>query len=138
MNEPKMDSSESEFLSITRALRFALVAVVAGVSYPNIRCAIGILQFQQIYIDMIGGRALPQTTAFVLHARPVFIALSLALPAVAVLSLFLRHLSASIYLVGCILMVVIVQLFFTWHAVMFPLFQIITGGMPGPLMQGGQ
>ena len=127
MSEPNPDPGPSEFLRVARALRFALVALVLGVSYPNIRCALAIPAFQRIYTDMLGNKPLPADTAFAIHFHAVLVLLSFAIPLLAVISLFLRRLSTSIYLAGVFIIVVSLQLFSTWHAVTSPLASIITG-----------
>jgi hypothetical protein len=124
MNGSDTAPDRNAFLQITKALRFAFVALILGVSYPNLRCALAIPAFQNIYHDILGGKPLPAATEFVIHAYPVLVALSISLPVVAVLSLFMRRLSFSIYLVGFIIIAVIVQLSFTWQALSNPLFSI--------------
>jgi len=124
MNQSDADLSATEFLSITRALRFALVAIVLGISYLNVRLAFSIPWFQNIYHDMLGNKPLPPETAFVVQAHSGLVLLSLALPLLSVLSLFLCRRSVSIYIVGIVIIAVVAQVVFTWHAVAVPFFMI--------------
>jgi hypothetical protein len=123
MNAHDNNPTEAESLRIFRALRFALVAVVLGVSYGNIHTAFSLTEYQQIYHDMFS-KPLPTDTDFVFRFRILLDTLSLALPTIAVITLFASSLSRSIYIVGCIIGMVFIQLFFTWQAVSTPLFQI--------------
>jgi hypothetical protein len=117
----------ADLLSSLRAVRFALVALIVGVSYPNIRCALAIFPFQQIYHDMLGNKPFPPETAFVIHWREVLVGLSFAIPTVAIAALFIRRLSTSINLASGLVILVMFQLFWTWHAISQPLFTIIQG-----------
>jgi hypothetical protein len=121
------ESTSSELRASSRALRFALVALVLGLSYPNIRLALALPNFQQIYTDMLGNKPLPAATTFIIHARTVLLLLSFAVPLLALLSLALRSLSKSTYLAGFLILAIFIQLFSTWHAVALPLFDIIQG-----------
>jgi hypothetical protein len=125
--EPEPDAPAPELSKQNRSLRFALVALIVGLSYPNVRCALAISAFQRVYKDMLGDKPLPPVTVFVIHTRVALIALSFAIPALAVLSLFVPRLKASTYLAGVLILLIFVQLFSTWHAVISPLITIITG-----------
>lgn len=131
MNKSDVDLSAPELLSITKALRFALVAIVLGISYLNVRLAFSIPWFQNIYHDMLGNKPLPPETAFVVQAHSGLVVLSFALPLFAVLSLFLCRRSVSIYIVGIVIIAVVGQLVFTWHAVAVPFFMIALFVMQG-------
>jgi hypothetical protein len=125
--EPATNADAPETSKQQLSLRFALVALIVGLSYPNVRCALAISVFQQVYKDMLGDKPLPPVTVFMIHARVALIALSFAIPALAVLSLFVRRLSASTYLAGVLIILIFVQLFSTWHAAIYPLITIVTG-----------
>ncbi|RYD69124.1 MAG: hypothetical protein EOP84_29065 [Verrucomicrobiaceae bacterium] len=124
MSNPSSDP-DSSAIAAARAVRFGFAAIVLGMSYPNIRCALGIRGFEQIYSDMLGGKALPAITTFVLWAHPFLAALSILIPVTAVALIFFGRLSRSIYISGALILIVFLQLFFTWQAVSAPLFEII-------------
>ena len=69
---------------LARAIRFALVSIVLGLSYLSLRSSLSIESFSQIFADMLGGKPLPALTQFVLGARPLFVAVSILVPIVAV------------------------------------------------------
>jgi hypothetical protein len=127
MSEPDPDPTHSEFLRVAQAIRFALVAIILGISYPNIRCALAIPALQRIFTDMLGNKPLPFDTTFAIHFHVLLVLLSFAIPLLAIISLFLLRLSTSIYLAGVLIIAVSLQLFSTWHAVTSPLTSIITG-----------
>jgi len=120
-------SFEAQLFSIGRAVRFGFAAMVFGLSYPNIRCAFGINHFRQIFVDMLGAKPLPSATALVLQIQPFLIGLSILIPLLALAFLFVPRLAYSIYASGVLVLLVFVQLFFTWHALTIPLFTIIEG-----------
>jgi hypothetical protein len=129
-SDPNADS-----LRTVRALRFALMAVILGVSYPNIRLALAIGACSQVYRDMLGNRPIAVEATFTIHARLVFIALSFAIPLVAIASQFIRSLSKSIYLVGVLILLVFLQFYWTFHAMSGPFLNIVQGmqsPIPGP------
>lgn len=117
---------------IARAIRFALVAIVLGLSYLSIRSSLSIGNFELIFRDMLGGKPLPSLTQFVLGARPQFIAVSILVPLVAVATLFLRGLIASFYIIGVLVFVTVVQCITIYHGLLAPLTQIIRA-MGSPL-----
>ena len=127
MNDVDEDADKVEFVSITRALRYALTALVLGISYPNVRLALGISTFQRVYRDMLGNHPLPPETAFIIQARAILIVLSLVLPMLVVLSLFFRRRSLSIYVIALVIIPIFVQMFFTWQAVVSPFYMIVQG-----------
>jgi hypothetical protein len=117
---------------IARAIRFALVAIVLGLSYLSIRSSLSIGNFELIFRDMLGGKPLPSLTQFVLSARPLFVAVSILVPLVAVATLFLRGVIASFYIIGVLVCVTVVQCITIYHGLLAPLTQIIRA-MGSPL-----
>jgi hypothetical protein len=115
---------------IARAIRFALVAIVLGLSYLSIRSSLSIGNFELIFRDMLGGKPLPGLTQFVLSARPLFVAVSILVPLVAVATLFLRGVIASFYIIGVLVCVTVVQCITIYHGLLAPLTQIIRGMSP--------
>jgi hypothetical protein len=116
---------ESQFVALGRSVRFGFAAIVLGVSYPNIRLALGIGAFRVIFQDMLGNKPLPAITTLVLQAQPFLIGLSVVIPLVAVALIFVGRLTHSIYVSGVLVLAVLFQLFFTWQAISAPLFKII-------------
>ncbi len=119
-SEPQLQSAATG-----RAIRFGFAAVVLGMSYPNIRLALGLYAFGAVYRDMFGGKPLPAITAMVLHAQPFLIGISILLPLLAFALVFVGRLTQSLYLSGVLLLAVFIQLFFTWQGVSAPLFRIV-------------
>jgi hypothetical protein len=119
-------SPESEVKNIGRAVRFGFIAIVLGVSYPNIRLAFVLDRFAVIYNDMLNGKPLPPATDFVLHSQPLLMAISLLIPLVALGLIWLAPLSRSLWSAGAVIVAVFVQLHFTFTAVLLPGIDIIT------------
>jgi len=115
---------------MSRAVRFGLAAIVFGLSYPNVHCAIHIDKFQQIYADMLGNKPLPALTVFIIHYHWLFVASSIVFPVAAFLTVFVPGVTRSIYISGFLVIATFVQLFFQWHALTGPLFSIIQGMAP--------
>jgi hypothetical protein len=121
--------TESNLLSVAtgRAIRFGFAAVVLGMSYLNIRQALSLHAFAAVFRDMLGGKPLPSVTTLILGSQPFLIGLSILIPIAAVAAIFVGRVTTSIYLSGVLVLAVFFQLFFTWHAMCAPLFQIIQG-----------
>lgn len=117
-----------------RAVRFALVAIVLGLSYFGIRASLSIENFHQIFTDMIGGKPLPPLTTFVINARPGFMFVSFIVPLVAFGMLFVRNLVISIYVIGVLALVTLIQFIVLYHALSAPFIQIATN-MSGGTVQ---
>ena len=118
---------ESELRRISRAVRFALAAIVLGLSYPNIHCALRIDKFQQIYSDMLTNKPLAATTVFLVHYQPFFVGLSILFPAMAIATIFMPGITRSIYIAGFLVIAIFAQLFFQWFSLTSPLLDIIRG-----------
>lgn len=123
------DSNDStaglELVRLSRAVRFALAAIVVGLSYPNIHCALGIDKFRQIYVDMLGGKPLMPATALILQFQPLFVALSILFPVAAIVTIFIPGTTRAIYIAGFLVLAIFAQLFFQWFSLTEPLFSII-------------
>lgn len=116
-----------------RAIRFGFAAIVLGMSYPNIRLALGLHAFTAVFGDLLGAAPLPAITRLVLGAQPALIGVSILMPLAAVAMVFAGRITQSIYLSGALVLAVFFQLFFTWQALYAPLFQIVqnmAGGGP--------
>jgi len=125
MNPPSTEPG-SQTIAVARAVRFGFTAIVLGMSYPNIRLALGLHRFGVIYQDMLGGdQTFPLVTRLILWTQPFLVTLSILIPLAAILTLFVGRLSRSIYITGVLLLVVFLQVFSTWHAVAAPFLEII-------------
>ena len=136
MSNPPTDD-ESSALEIGRAVRFGFAATIIGLSYPNIQLALRIHSFGQVFSDMLGNKPLPAITILVLHSQAILVAFSILLPLLAVAHLFIKRLAHSIYISGCLILLVFLQLFFTWHAVSAPLLSIIENMSADPASEPG-
>lgn len=94
---------------LARAICFAFVAHVLGLSYLSWRSSLSIGGFSQIFADMLGGHPLPALTRFILGAAPLFVAVSMLVPILAIATLFLRGVLTSFYIIGVLGLVTIAQ-----------------------------
>ena len=67
----------------------------------------------------------PVCTSLMIQTRPLVVASSILIPAIAVAMLFVRKLPLAIYILGALFVVVLFQLVSSWHALLTPLFRII-------------
>ena len=118
---------------LARAIRFALVAVIVGLSYFGVRASLSIDGFRQIFLDMLGAHPLPGLTVFVIQMRAVFIAISLLMPTLAIGTLFWRNLIRYFHLLGCLALLAAIHFVTLYHALSAPLAMIIEqmGGSSG-------
>jgi len=125
MEDTSLSVPDSKSAANERAIRFGFAAVVVGMSYPNIRLALSIEKFAAIFHDMLNGKPLPPATRFALGAEPELIALSILIPISALALVFIGRLTQSVYLSGACVLMIFVQLYFTWEAMSAPLFEIM-------------
>lgn len=111
MNEPEKIPPQEviNVWQLARAIRFALVVIVLGLSYLSFRSSFAIDGFSQIFTDMLSGRPLPRLTVIVIGARSLFVAVSILVPLAALGTLFLRNLVRSFYFIGALGLVTLVQ-----------------------------
>ena len=132
---PTLDAEKLvvNFVRLAKAVRFAFVMVVVILSYIAIRTNLCVLSFGQIFHDMLNGQPLPTITTFVLAAYPFLILTSLAVPLVAIGSLFSNRLVGSFYLLGTLTAFSAMQVILVSQGLLGPLFQIINNlsGMQG-------
>ena len=110
---------------LARAIRFALVSLVLGLSYFSLRASLSIGGFEQIFKDMLGGGHLPTITSFIVQAREVFLGISMLVPILAIGSLFDPRVVRSFYLIGGLGMLTVVQFVVLYHGLSAPLMEII-------------
>jgi len=124
--EPNPAGETIDLPKIVRAIRFAFVCGVLGLSYLNVRCALSIYNFEQIFHDMLGNKPLPFITTFVIYHSQYFRLLSFALPVIAIATLFSRGLVRPFYILGFVIGGIIAELIVLYIALMSPLTQIIS------------
>jgi hypothetical protein len=113
---PSVDAAQ-----LARAVRFALVGLVVGLSYFSIMASMSIGLFNALFNDMLNGRPLPRVTEFILQTRGLFMASSMLVPGVAVGTLFSRKVVQSIYLLGALGFFTIGQSILIFQCLILPL-----------------
>lgn len=125
--EESRTPSAIEIAQIFRAIRFALVAIVVGLSYFSLRGSLNISGFSRIFTEMLPpGHPLPVVTIWVINAQVIFILISGLLPAIAIITLFIRSFVISFHLIGALTLVSIIQLIILFNALFAPCTQMIT------------
>ena len=107
---------------LTRAIQFALVAVVFGFSCFPIVCSLHVHTLREVIYGM--GIRPPGVTSLVLNARSAFITLSFLLPLAAIATIFVRNVVTSFYLLACIVILVAVNFLILYSAFTEPFFRI--------------
>ena len=126
MNSDEQDSPAQTINAVLNAIRFALVAILLGLSYFSLRSSLSIGNFESIFRDMLEGRPLPVLTRFVLGARPFFVAAAFLVPLAAIATLFLRRLAMSFYIIGALAFITVVQVVVLYEGLTAPMAGIIT------------
>ncbi len=120
------ENPTAELGQIGRATRFALACIVVAFSYFSIRSNFCISGFAQMFQDMMGQDAqLPAITRFVFAARYGLFALSCGIPIACIALLFTRNIAKSIYWIGILALVAVVQWVVVFSAMSEPFIQII-------------
>jgi hypothetical protein len=123
--EPIPPPNGIDVLKLARAIRFALVSIVLGLSYLSLRSSLSIGPFERIFHDMLGGKPLPFITQVVIYARPLIVAVSVLVPIITFATLFFRNLIASFYTIGILGFVTIVQFIMCYCGLIAPLTAVI-------------
>lgn len=136
MNEDNHNhNSNFEALNLPRighATRFAIACVVLGFSYLSIRSSLSISRFERVFEDMLGsGTRLPALTTFVMGVRPAFVALSFCIPVACIAIFFIRDIARSLYCLGVLALIAIIECIVLFHALSSPLVEIISGMQDG-------
>ena len=105
-----------EVLALARAIRFALVCILLGLCYLNIRTALSIDTFGLVYKDMLGNRKLPALPAFILQFRSELIWSSIVIPVCAVASLFSNRVTRSFYALGILALFTFLEMIILLYA----------------------
>ena len=128
INEP----GSPDLTRLGHATRFAIACMALGVSWLAINSCLNIPKFARIFTDMLGeNERLSLLTTFVLRAHTALLALSFCIPAAVIAQLFTRDVVRSLYRLGILVFLSIVEYIVVTHAVYAPLITIIEK------MQGG-
>jgi type II secretory pathway component PulF len=115
-----------DVLQLAKAIRFAFAMFIVCIGYFSIRSSLSIPGFEQIFKDMLGGKQLPPSTALLIHASSIVVAVSFLVPLCAIVSLFNRDLIKSFYLLGTLAIITLVEFVWISHALFAPLMMIIS------------
>jgi hypothetical protein len=115
-----------------RSLAIGVRAVVGGftimLSIFNIRAALLIRYFQQVFQDALPGKPLSSLTLFIIWARTPLIALAIMLPVVALIILFtVRNHKTALIVTTITMVAVFVQMNLTVSNLMAPMTDLFTG-----------
>jgi uncharacterized MnhB-related membrane protein len=121
------EAISNQLLQFSRAVRFALAAIVIGFSYPGIRIVSFSGNVEQIYHDMLGNHPLPESTQFLFRYQEIFCLLSFLFPLLAIASIFLKEIVRSLYVSGVLFLLCFALFYFEWHAAIVPMFDIVRG-----------
>lgn len=110
---------------LARAVRFAMVGIVLGLSYFSIRGSFSISAYETLFSDMLSNTKLPDLTIFVFSTARIQIICSVAIPALALATLFSRRYARSFYVLGALGIFTMVQGIIILNATLLPLFEII-------------
>jgi hypothetical protein len=123
---PPLPLETVNLLGLARAVRFAFVALVVVLSYFNIRLSFGIPNFMAIVMDMLNGKPLPPLTMMVIKLSGLFMAVSVLIPVAALATFLMQGVVRSIYILGVLQFIAVVQIIVLYQALMGPLFRIIS------------
>ena len=116
-----------DFERILRAIRFGFVAIILGLAYPNIHCALRLSKLKLVFQDMFFDRNMPTLLGFIITIRFVLIASSILVPLLGLVSLSWRNLPRSFYFVGWLVIISLTQLALLWNAFAGGLGALVTG-----------
>jgi hypothetical protein len=123
------DSNFLEFLHFNRiaqATRFAIGCVVIGISLLAILTSLGIDRQESMLEDMIGSRdKLPDLTKLVMGTSGVFVLVSFAIPVCCIFLMLSRNMVRSLYLLGGLALVSIVEAIVIYVAMSVPLMTVL-------------
>lgn len=126
-------ANAGDFHRIARATRFAVACLVFGISYVTARLSLSIPSFEVMLQDMLGDYAkLPVLTTFVLNAHTLLVVLSLCIPVACACTFFTHDIARSIYLLGALALIAIVECIVIFNALSLPLIEIISRMQSGP------
>ena len=128
MNDPIPSNQPAppDLMRIARATRFAFACVALGFFYLTLDSWLSISKFERIYTDMLGeNERLPTITTFVFRTKTVVLALIICNAVAAIAVVFIRDIVRSLYGLGILILVSIVEYVVLWHAKIAPLIKII-------------
>ena len=125
MDIPETDLRK-QIADLARAMKVGFFAILLGASFFNIRIALWVSPFfARIFMDMLGGKPLPDCTRFFISFHTFFLILSIALPFGGAAALFVKSVSRSVTITAVLLIVAVVQGYLTWQAMLAPLTMIL-------------
>ena len=127
MNQPDPPSTGESFLSIARAIRFAFVVLILGLSALAVHSAMRIHWFEALFSDMMAGKPLPLITRFVLQYQLAVQIVVITIPVCALLTLLDRKLARAFYVLGVLVAVVLVGTAMLHLALLVPLQEVVVG-----------
>jgi hypothetical protein len=130
MDHSSPSTAQIDAASVARAVRFVTALLVLGMSIPNINGALGISTMRIVAEEMLGNDHLPWFTPLVLQSHSIFVAISIAIPVLALILLFIKSVIRAIYALGVVLFILFLQLFFMVHAFEAVLVQVVTRASP--------
>jgi len=119
------EAAALDLARLARAVRFAMVTFILGLSYVCIRATLGVDVAADLFRDLVMAGDPPPLMQFILSIRPALVAISIAVPLLAVATLFSPRLVASFYLIGMLALVVVAQILVIFYGVMGLFSQII-------------
>jgi hypothetical protein len=130
MNDPipSNQPGPTELMRLGHATRFAIACIVVGFSYLSIRSCLSIRVFGGLFLDFLGeNEILPPLTRFILGARMPLLALSFSIPAASIALLFTRNIARSLYCLGVLALVSIIEWIVVYEAMFLPLTKVVVG-----------
>lgn len=123
---PNTQPATPDLARIGHAKRFAIACVVMGLSCLTISSCLNIPRFARIFTDMLGeNQGLPVLTTYVLGAHTALLALSFCIPVAAIALVFTRDIARSLYCLGILFLISMVEYVVVNHAKYSPLVRII-------------
>lgn len=134
MSDEELPRDHTQTQRALQGVKFALVSIIAGISYIDFRASLAISSFRQIFADLLDGRVLPPVASFVLPSRSIFLVISCLIPAVAVCTIFMRPKSRVFYLLGALTLAAVIAATLLLTALWSPLLTVIDqlGTTPKP------
>jgi hypothetical protein len=121
---PKQFSPEIN--ATARAVRFAIAVILFGLSYVSIRASFGFGGFEDVLTGMgMTNKTLPALTTFIFAVRPELIFVSIAVPLAALACFWDQNVTRSIYNLGRLTLLTIVQLILLYDGLCGPLVKLI-------------
>jgi hypothetical protein len=132
VSESTTSPKSADIEALARAIRFALVLTVIGLSWLNIRAAWSIGAFRLLFLDMIGEKPFPPLTVFVMQFHLPLLWLSFLLPGCAVATAFVKISPRQFYALGAVGLVTGLEAALLYDALFAPIKLLITSMAGNP------